>query len=183
MLMHVCKDVEIEPQLQELTGEILNLKTSNKNDDARLDVAARGFWSRGTMAFSDIRIFNPMANCYSNKTLDAAHRQNECEKKRAYNQRVLEVEHGSFTPLVFSCFGGMSLECSSFYKRLDILWAEKLDQPYSEVCSYIKTRICFSLLRVAIMCIRGSRVTRTKEYEEITEIDIRSVVDDAKLMK
>ena len=28
-------------------------------------------------------------------------------KKRAYEQRIYEVEHGSFTPLVFSATGGM----------------------------------------------------------------------------
>ena len=43
---------------------------------------------------------------------------NEKEKKRQYNERVLEVEHGSFTPLVFSSNGGMGRECSTFYKRL-----------------------------------------------------------------
>ena len=29
---------------------------------------------------------------------------NEKEKKRAYNERVLQVENGTFTPLVFSVF-------------------------------------------------------------------------------
>jgi hypothetical protein len=31
---------------------------------------------------------------------------NERGKKRQYNQRIVEVEHGSFTPVVFSAYGG-----------------------------------------------------------------------------
>ena len=43
MLRMVCTDVEIEPVLQEITGEELN-RGANKAPDARLDVHARGFW-------------------------------------------------------------------------------------------------------------------------------------------
>ena len=38
------------------------------------------------------------------------------EKKRLFNSRVIEVEHGTFTPLVFSTTGGMSRECTFFEK-------------------------------------------------------------------
>ena len=27
------------------------------------------------------------------------------KKKRNYNERILQIEHGTFTPLVFTCFG------------------------------------------------------------------------------
>ena len=40
------------------------------------------------------------------------------EKKRAYDQRVREIEHGSFSPLVFSATGGMGTIVSVVYKRL-----------------------------------------------------------------
>ena len=36
-----------------------------------------------------------------------SYKSNEQEKKRAYEERVREVEHGSFAPLVFSISGGM----------------------------------------------------------------------------
>ena len=38
----VCKDVQIEPVLQDITGEVLN-PGANKSADARLDIHARGF--------------------------------------------------------------------------------------------------------------------------------------------
>ena len=45
MLSMVCNDVEIEPVLQEITGETLN-RGANRAPDARLDISARGFWER-----------------------------------------------------------------------------------------------------------------------------------------
>ena len=98
LLTEVCNDVSVEPQLAPITGELFNNKTANKADEARLDVSARGFWVRGCKAFMDIRVFNPMAKTYSNQSIKAAHLNNEREKKRQYNERVLQVEHGSFTP-------------------------------------------------------------------------------------
>ena len=36
----------------------------------------------------------------------------------SYEQRIREVEHASFTPLVFSATGGLGNEAKTFYKRL-----------------------------------------------------------------
>ena len=58
MLSMVCNDVEIEPVLQELTGELLPSGT-NRAPDARLDIHARGFWERQRLAFFDVRICYP----------------------------------------------------------------------------------------------------------------------------
>ena len=44
-LSMVCSDIEIEPVLQDISGEHLN-RGSNKCQDARLDIQARGFWER-----------------------------------------------------------------------------------------------------------------------------------------
>ena len=99
-LSEVCKDVRTEPMLSPVTGESLPVGTIVE-EEARTDVSARGFWGRGSKAFVDIRIFNPVAKRYSNQTLSAAHKRNENEKKKKYNERIQQIEHGSFTP---SCF-------------------------------------------------------------------------------
>ena len=58
LLTEVCHDVEMEPRLQELTGEHHSLRTANTEDGARLDVKARGFWeNRWQCAFFDISFF------------------------------------------------------------------------------------------------------------------------------
>ena len=35
---------------------------------------------------------------------------NEQEKKRAYNERILQIDHGTFTPLEFSISSSMGRE-------------------------------------------------------------------------
>ena len=39
-------------------------------------------------------------------------------KKREYNERVMTVEKGSFTPIVFNTTGGIAKEADKFLKRL-----------------------------------------------------------------
>ena len=42
----------------------------------------------------------------------------EHEKKRAYNEGILQIDHGTFTPLVFSIKGSMGRKYQKFYLRL-----------------------------------------------------------------
>ena len=44
ILSEVCTDVCVEPPLQSLSGETLTYATANREDGARLDVSAVGFW-------------------------------------------------------------------------------------------------------------------------------------------
>ena len=62
----MAHEVQIEPQLQPLTGESLQ-RHANTESEARLDVAARGFWQEHEMAIFDIRVFNPFAKSYLNQ--------------------------------------------------------------------------------------------------------------------
>ena len=159
MVDDVACDVRIEPPLQPLTGEVLQ-ETANRDIDARLDVAARDFWQRGEMAFFDVRIFNPFAKTYLNQKLDAVFKSQETAKKTAYNERVIRVEHGTFTPVVMSAFGGFGRETGKFVSRLTEKIADKHDIPNSIVANYVRTKISFELVRSQVMCIRGSRVRR-----------------------
>ena len=44
---------------------------------------------------------------YDSRCNSATTETHENLKKRAYDQRIREIEHGAFFPLVFSCTGGM----------------------------------------------------------------------------
>ncbi len=126
LLTEICPDVQIEPDLQPLTGETLSYATSNSQDGARLDIAANGFWGgRYERTFFDVRVFNPHAGSNRQTSLAACYRKHEAIKKRAYEQRVREVEHSSFTPLVLSATGGLAMEATTFYKRLSARLADK----------------------------------------------------------
>ena len=60
MLKEVCKNMRVEPKLQQLTGEYLRHSTLAGNE-FRLDISARGFWQAGQMVFLDLRVSNPNA--------------------------------------------------------------------------------------------------------------------------
>ena len=82
------------------------------------------------------------------------------EKKRSYEQRIREVEHSIFTPLVLSSTGGMGKAATTFYKRLSSMLSEKRDVPYSTMIGWVRCRLSFALLRASIMSIRGARSSR-----------------------
>ncbi|PFX23815.1 hypothetical protein AWC38_SpisGene11617 [Stylophora pistillata] len=117
LLRIVSSNVEVEPILQQMTGETLN-RGANTAPDARLDIHFRGFWERQRSAAFDVRICHPNAESYREKTPEQIYRQRESEKKRQYANRVMEVEQGTFTPLIFSTTGGMGSECKIYHKRL-----------------------------------------------------------------
>ena len=129
----------------------------NTSAEACIDISARGVWNTGQRAFFDVRVFNPFARRYSGLTLSQAYRANENEKKRMYNNRIMSIEHGTFTPLVFCASGGMAPECRSFYKQLSSLISIHRKETYSVVAAWVKTKLSFALIRSAVLCIRGTR--------------------------
>ena len=160
-LSEVCHNVAIEPVLQPLSGESFRYATANVEDEARLDVSAHGFWgSRHQKAFFDVRIFNPTAPSYRNTAVSSLYRRFERDKQRMYEQRIRDVEMGSFTPLVFSTFGGMGSAATVAYKRLASMLSTQRGQSYSSVVSWIRCSTSFSLLRSAVTCLRGARSHR-----------------------
>ena len=105
-----------------------------------------------------MRVFNPHAPS-NRQPLPTCYRKHENQKKRAYEQRVREVERGSFTPLVMSLTGGLGNAASVCYKRLASLISAKRDISYSCTMAWIRCSLSFSLLRSSIQCIRGARST------------------------
>ena len=181
LLSEVCKDVSLEPLLTPLTGETFRYRTANTDEHARLDVSARDVWMRGSKAYFDIKVFNPLAQSYSKQTLAAAHKSNENSKKRLYGERVINVEHGSFTPLVFSCLGGMSVECSHFFNRMADKLSEKRDISISKGRTWVRTKLSFCLLRSTHMCIRGSRTRKQFSVDSLSETDIHRSLIEARI--
>ena len=156
LLTEVCHSVSIEPTLQPLTGEQLQHRTANVEDGVCADISARGFWGN-SLHFVILGCLNPHVPSCSNSSLPSLYKQHENEKRRAYQQRILEVEHGSFTPFVFSATGGVGPAAMMMYRRLAGLLAEKHNKPYSRTLEWILCALNFALLRSAIRCIRGPR--------------------------
>ena len=81
LLTDVCPCVGIEPELQPLSGETLALRTANRQDEARVDIRAQGFWGeRKQDAFFDVRVFNPHASSNRLTSPSACYKKHEKEK-------------------------------------------------------------------------------------------------------
>ena len=171
LLDDVADGVQVEPPLQPLTGEELPAN-ANSESEARLDVAARGFWQQYEMAFFDIRVFSPFAKSYANISLESMFRSHEAAKKREYNERVIQVEHGSFTPVVLSAFGGMGYETGRFVGKLIEKLSEKRQTEKSVVASYIRRKISFELVKSQVACVRGSRNLWKKLVLDTGDIEV-----------
>jgi hypothetical protein len=153
----VYNDVGVEPELEELDSEEMERKTANVTDEARSDVRVRGFWSNRRNAFFDFRVFYPFASSHYGRSLAAIYKSNSLEKKRHYQERVAQVEDGSFTPMVMSSAGGMGPEMTIAFKFLAARLAEKEGGNYASTVGVLRTRFSFAAARSALVCLRGSR--------------------------
>ena len=88
-----------------------------------------------------------------------------------YNHRILNVEKGSFSPIIFSTTGGMGPESTKYHKRIAELLSRKRGEEYSDVVNFVRTRIRFSLLKSILVAIRGERRKRRKATDMEANIE------------
>ena len=165
-MSEVCPNVTTEPHLQPLSGESFTLASTSRDDAAQLNIRADSFWSKEQQTFFNVRIFNPNAPSYISQPMDSLYHRHEQEKRRRYDERIREVEHTSFSPLVFSLSGGMGKATQIAYKRLANLLAERKREPYSRIINFIRVQIRLSLLRSAIAALRNTRKHVASTYPD-----------------
>ena len=126
LLSQVCSNVQVDPQLQPMSGETLFHRTSNTDEHARLDISAKGFWnSSHEQAFFDVRVFNPLAKSHLYLAATARMKMRRREHMRnASKMSNMAHSHHSF----FSVAGGMGQIASTFYKRLASMLSAKTQQ-------------------------------------------------------
>ena len=172
LLTEVCHNVATEPRLQPLSGESLTYRSAITSNEAHLDIRATGFWTAAQDAYFDVRVFHPNSPSNSSGSISTAYKKHEDIKKRAYGQRVRELEHGVFTPPVFSTTGGMGQEATTFYKRLADMIAQKQQKPYSIVINWLRCKLSFAAIRASIMCIRGTRSSNNRPLRDADSITL-----------
>ena len=180
LLAQVSSDVEKEPALQPLSGETI---VGNGDEGARPDVRARGFWRPAQNAYFDVRLTNINSPSQRHLSTEQVFAKHEAEKKRAYNDRIMNVEHGTFTPLVFSLNGVMSPECEKFHKHLATKISTKTEQRYSAVMNLIRVKLSFLILRACLVCVRGSRPHHTANSRNASALpeDFEHAMADARI--
>ena len=85
----------------------------------------------------------------------------------------MEIEQGTFTPLVFTTTGGMPDECVKYHSRLAELIANKKGE------SYLKRNLSFAIVRSAILCLRSLRGLRSKR-RQLDFVDSNLKIDDVR---
>ena len=149
-----ARDVNIEPKLMPISPEE---EQDRSNPDLQLDISAVGIWSAFERTFMDVRVTHPLSSSYAGTSTEALFRQHEQEKKRKYQHRVLNVERGSFTPLVFMTTGGCGKEADRHHKRVAELLARKRNETYADTLNYMRTKLSFALLKCVLISLRGVR--------------------------
>jgi hypothetical protein len=155
-LRQVCYNVEVEPELLPLESTDFKV-IGNNSPRARLDISANGLWGPFQKTMFDVRVFHPNCKSYKNKSLKDLYKLHENMKIRDYQQRVLQTEKASFTPLIYSTNGGLAPQAEVFHKRLANLIAEKKNERYSDVMAHLRTNLSFTMLRSVLNSIRGTR--------------------------
>jgi len=177
--------VEVEPHLQPLSGEKMRYNSANVKPEARSDVRIRGFWTRQQNAFFDFKVIYPFASSYLSKTPAALYRHAALAKKRAYEERISAVEHGSFTPMIMTSSGGMCSEMISAIKHIAQKISIRTNESYAKVVGVLRCRLSFEMLKSALVCLRGSRSIKPKIFdissEEIQNSSAYVVTEEAKL--
>ena len=116
LLNKVFADVSFESHLFQVTEE--ETTSTNREDAAKLDIVARDFWRPSQRAFFDICVFNANAQSNISRNIEETFSHHEREKARQYCDRIVNVDHGSFTPLIFRLGFPSSVFC---YKCLKLL--------------------------------------------------------------
>ena len=114
--------------------------------------------------YFDVRVTNPLSASALKTPLSKIYDSHEKEKKREYNHRIMTVDNGTFTPLVFSVFGSMGPECKVFYKNLCTKIANKNNEKYNDIVNWVRCKISFLCVRACLMCLRGSRIRTHDKY-------------------
>ena len=149
-----CRDVATEPLLIPLNNEKVK---GTQADKAAADVSSRGMWSTFERTFFDIQVLHPNCPSYVNTPVKKLYERAEKKKLSKYNSRILQVEKGSFTPLIYSTFGGWGPCADKYHKRLAQLISWKRNEDYAKVMAHMRIKIRFAILRSTLVALRGER--------------------------
>ena len=92
-----------------------------------------------------------------NETPAQLSKKSEQAKIREYRERILNVEHGDFTPLVFTCAGALAPQSHFTMKKITEKMSKKQNIQVSVVSGWLRCRLSLTLLRTTLLCIRATR--------------------------
>ena len=179
-LAHLCtlalsdSRVKIEPEIfyrsdtrasQPRTGcKCTGLDTAGKTickclgDEARGDVAAYGFWKTARTTAFDVRDTDTDAPSYGNTASDKI-LESAAKQKRSKYEEACTKRRRDFTPMVYSVDGLPCKSARAAEKRIAALLAGKWDRQYSQMASFVRTRMALAVARSNTLLLHGDRST------------------------
>jgi hypothetical protein len=130
--------------------------TNTLRDEARGDVLAHSFWNRGRGTVFDVRICDTDSRSYGNTSSIKILERHAKEKKDKYKTACLDRRRG-FTPLVYSVDGMASKDTRTAERHIAWLLAKKWSRTYSDMASFIRTRMSLAIVRSNTLLLRGDR--------------------------
>jgi hypothetical protein len=124
--------------------------------ELRGDIAAHGFWKRGTTAIVDVRVTDTDAKSNRGHDVNELLLSHETRKRDKYLEASLR-RHKHFTPLVFTVDGLRGVEAAAALRKLASLLSVKWKRTYSQVCGFVRSRLTLALVGAASRCLRANR--------------------------
>ena len=89
----------------------------------------------------------------------------------------MDIEHGTFSPLVFYVSGGMGKEYSIFHKHVVEQLEIKAGERYENIISTICCKLLFLILKSASTCVRGSPSHNLKTIDEFNLVSHLAMIE------
>ena len=169
----ICKDVVVEPKLLPLETDTIIDGTDK--DGAGPDISSRGIWSTFQRTFFDVCVLHPNSPSYLSSSITALYNIHEKKKMRKYGPRIMTVEKGSFTPLIYTTTGGWGPQATAYLKRISTLIANKRNEDYHHVIRHIRTRMRFALLKSVLVAVRGERGKKQGTAQSVSSVTFNLV--------
>ncbi len=114
-------------------------------NEARRDVGAHGFWKRGRTTIFDVQVCDTDAKSYGNRDLKKVLEGAACRKKDKYEEACLKRRR-DFPPMIYLVDGMADKHARAAEKRIAGILAAKWTQQYSQMASFIQTRMCLAIV-------------------------------------
>ena len=109
-------DAKVETEL--LQSRKLGKNAVNIRDDNLVDISLRGFWNTGQQEFYDTIVFYSNTRLYYNVDIQKYYGLNERERKKAYNERMLNMEQRTLVSIVLNSNQEMGRDSQIFYRTI-----------------------------------------------------------------
>ena len=99
-----------------------------------------------------------------NRTFASIYAALERQKNLEYEDRIVQIKKGNFTPFVMSSTGGLGPSANIFVQHITKRISAKRREPYSKIVCLLRDAFADCLARALFMNLRASRTVRSHGY-------------------